>query len=188
VYASLSPGREPHHFLAGGVDGSITVLLLSDLSVLWRAVPHDGSAKVLSAAASYDGAFILSAAEDGLCFVHAVSNVEPDIDEIAERRLRPLSDVPPGVDITNPAQYSLQQEKLKAEHDRQLLLAETKKTDIRSLIAEMRVEFAQLQAANAALHPSERLSKDDFDIDPDYRAVMGLFALHSCSLSPFVIG
>lgn len=51
-------------------------------------------------------------------------------------------------DITDHAQYSIQQAKLRTEEDHRLKLAEEKKAGVRQRIVELRKDFAELRVKN----------------------------------------
>ena len=63
-------------------------------------------------------------------------------------------------DIDDPHAYSIEDAKLKAEHDKMIREAEAKKAEERKKIGKLRKMFHTLQQKNESLPASVRLSKD----------------------------
>lgn len=143
----------------------------------WRMFAHDGNyGAIHDATTSMDDSYVLTSGNDGVCFVFSISAEMPPrnrsdygkyVVEMASSSF-PIVD-----DIISDSHYSLEQEKLKAEKDRQLALAESKRKDVRVEIAEMRKEFEQLLQNNSHAHEDEQLSRAEFNIDPDFTEILG---------------
>lgn len=63
-------------------------------------------------------------------------------------------------DIDDPAAYSIEQTKLKAEQDKMIAVAETKKQEMRQKISELRKLFRELLVKNEQLVPRLKLNKN----------------------------
>jgi hypothetical protein len=63
-------------------------------------------------------------------------------------------------DIDDSAAYSIEQSKLKAEQDKMIAVAETKKQEMRQKITELRKMFRELLVKNDQLVPRLKLSKN----------------------------
>ena len=63
-------------------------------------------------------------------------------------------------DIDDSAAYSIEQSKLKAEQDKMIVVAETKKQEMRQKITELRKMFRELLVKNDQLVPRLKLSKN----------------------------
>eukprot|EP00933_Yihiella_yeosuensis_P025357 TRINITY_DN19695_c0_g3_i5.p1 TRINITY_DN19695_c0_g3~~TRINITY_DN19695_c0_g3_i5.p1 ORF type:complete len:1177 (-),score=369.47 TRINITY_DN19695_c0_g3_i5:167-3223(-) len=75
--------------------------------------------------------------------------------------------LPINTDITDPAYYSIQDAKLKAEEDNQKAAAEHKKQRVRERIKEIREELTQLQAKNEHI-PGGPLPTADLTVDQEF--------------------
>jgi len=69
-------------------------------------------------------------------------------------------------DISDPAHYSIQDEKLKAAHEEKLRLAFIEKEKVREVIEQLRRDFSQILHENEIDQSETRLSREAFDIDP----------------------
>lgn len=74
----------------------------------------------------------------------------------------PKDDAP---DITDPAAYSIQDDKLKTEEDNKFRLAEIEKDKVRQVIQDLRQDFEALLKENENDDPETQLPRDAFDID-----------------------
>lgn len=131
---------------------------------------HDGDTGVVSAVAlSDDESLLTSMARDGSIFVFNVdlsNGSAPTLPEAADAK--GLVACGKGVeDITDPSVYSLEEAKRRKEIDDKRTAAEKKKDKVREEIGAIRAEFDQLLQRNAALPPTERLSREEFEIDPE---------------------
>lgn len=72
----------------------------------------------------------------------------------------------PAVDIEDPAHYSIEDAKQKAEHDRMMREAEAKKQKVRREINRLRKAFTMLQYQGRQLPPHLRLPPEEFTMDP----------------------
>jgi len=70
-------------------------------------------------------------------------------------------------DIADPAHYSIQDQKMKAEEDNARAQAEQKKRRVRDRIHEIREELEELQAKNTAM-PTNKLSSSDLTVDQEH--------------------
>lgn len=97
----------------------------------------------------------------------------PDIDEEAdsldlgnlrsELRIKQNAD-----DIEDKSIYSIQQSKLRTEEDHRLKLAEEKKQGVRGKVLKLRDQFTVLLQKNGKAEDVLQMSKDDFNIEPEY--------------------
>ena len=72
----------------------------------------------------------------------------------------------------DPTAYSIQQSKLRTEEDHRLTLAERKKEKVRDQINELRNTFLKIAQKNAESDEHLRITEDDFQIDPDFFAIL----------------
>jgi hypothetical protein len=161
---------------SGGSLGTIRLANLSDPDQFWEVAVHDGTSAatgaVLGVCVSRDDGFVLSVGRDGAFFVHRVGPLAmhsalqvppPHLDAgrvdlslggpalASAMGLGPLApDRDAATDITDPDAYSIEQAKLKLEHDRKLHTASLKKMSVRDALAEIRSRFADLRTAVAA--------------------------------------
>jgi hypothetical protein len=63
-------------------------------------------------------------------------------------------------DIDDPAAYSIEQSKLKSEHDKMMSNAEAKKQDMRKKINDLRAKFKELITKNEQLPVHIQMKKD----------------------------
>ena len=68
---------------------------------------------------------------------------------------------PEAEDITDPAHYSIQQEKIQAAEDRRLAEAQRQKDAVKAQVEDLRTRFEALLAENAALPPGEQLAEEE---------------------------
>eukprot|EP00698_Gefionella_okellyi_P015023 TRINITY_DN4206_c0_g1_i1.p2 TRINITY_DN4206_c0_g1~~TRINITY_DN4206_c0_g1_i1.p2 ORF type:complete len:1598 (+),score=505.86 TRINITY_DN4206_c0_g1_i1:63-4856(+) len=162
--------------LAGFANGVVRIYQSDNPGVFYDASSHDGlNGRIRDVATSSDDSFVLSAGNDGVVLVQTVAaNQPPHVRSDYDRQVGSLEEAGTANvdDITSDTFYSLEQEKQKAEQDRMLALAESKKKDVRTEVLEMRREFEQLLACNSAVHSDEQLPRAEFDIDPEFRAIL----------------
>ena len=72
----------------------------------------------------------------------------------------------PATDIEDPAHYSIEDAKQKAEHDRKMREAEEKKQKVCREITRLRKAFTMLQYQGRQLPPHLRLPPQEFTMDP----------------------
>eukprot|EP00741_Cyanophora_paradoxa_P024459 tig00022075_g23616.t1 len=173
------------------MDGSVQVRWVSAPERYWHAPVHDSiNGHVADVALSFDDQYLLSVGQDGSFFVYRVAAHEflaaPETEGVVLRAPEPRVDlvdsedgeqVVPGAeevepDITDSKQYSIQEDKLKTEHDKLVAAAELKKEGVRKYIQELREEFLKLVEANERAHPKERLSREELELDPDLRVML----------------
>ena len=140
--------------LMGSVDGTVRVQFTPSgpggvpSGPAWQAPLHDmQEGRVTGVALSFDGAYLLSAAMDGTLYVQenrmpgGLSPATPPQEGMRqgeEEGVRSLADgPPPGADITDPAEYTLEEAKQKAERDALLAAAEAKKMGVRDYLAKV---------------------------------------------------
>jgi len=77
-----------------------------------------------------------------------------------------------GMDFIEPPKYSIQQDKLRSEEDHRINLAEKKKSGVRDQINKLREWFKKVNSQNVGAEPHLQASDDDFQIDPEFFAVL----------------
>ncbi|KAF5842039.1 hypothetical protein DUNSADRAFT_9608 [Dunaliella salina] len=143
----------------------------------WQGSLHDVHAGRVSAVAlSFDEKYLLSAAWDGSIYLQElhIPGVSPSI-PLPSRPEALLSDEegPQHVaDITNPADYTIEKAKQKAEEDAKIAAAESKKMGVRDYLHQIRKEFEALVAENAAKPEAERLPRSAFEVDIGLREMI----------------
>ncbi|KAJ3045333.1 Cilia- and flagella-associated protein 44 [Rhizophlyctis rosea] len=139
----------------------------------WFGHAHDSRhGKVTSTQTTFDDAFYATAGEDGGLFIWRVliedikkSEAFEDADYL-EQESENVVEVP---DITESTAYSLQEEKIKAEKDKEIEDAEIKKQVTRDYIQELRNEFLKLLAENEKALGRRQIARDELNVDPDLR-------------------
>lgn len=127
------------------------------------------SGPVTSIAESFDRSFLITTGADGNIFLlsAAVHGVFRPVQK-AEMDLEPFeADTADADDIVSPEHYSIEEEKQKAEADRMAMTAEEKKADVRRQIRMLRKEFEALVKENNALPDDGKLTRTDFEMDPE---------------------
>ncbi|KAG8464582.1 hypothetical protein KFE25_009950 [Diacronema lutheri] len=167
--------------IVGHADGSVHARRAGDARALWwRGVYHDGERGAVSAvAASWDDEYVLTAGADGNMYVFAVGELPdkpppplpphvPALDTAEEEE--ETSALKGGVDdIADPAAYSIQEAKLKADHDAREAEAKRRKEAMRREIALIREQFELLRSENEALPSTDRLTVSELEIDRGLR-------------------
>lgn len=88
-------------------------------------------------------------------------------------------------DIVDKGAYSIQEAKLKSEHDRRVAEAETKKQAVRRQLAEIRQEFQRLLKSNERAPAQLTLDRTEFNIEDQLREDIGNHLFKSYSLQLF---
>lgn len=151
-----------------GTDGALRLHETSDFQKPPQKFPvHNSADGFISAAVeSFDGAYLLTAGRDGNFFVFRAA-FDGATEHNVETTLEPLSpDLVSTMDITSPTAYSIEEAKQKAEADAMAMTADEKKSEVRREIRILRRDFEQLLKLNAALPDAQRLSNDQFILDP----------------------
>ena len=133
---------------------------------------HGGS--VSCVATSFDESVIVTAAEDGSCFI--VKNFLEE--ETVESRIKipkePSVPLPTMMadelsqtseEITSQEHYSIEESKQKTDRDKKVSNAESKKAALREKVAEIRAKFQHLLETNKSKSEVEQLSREEFLID-----------------------
>eukprot|EP00163_Fabomonas_tropica_P003294 TRINITY_DN1277_c0_g1_i2.p1 TRINITY_DN1277_c0_g1~~TRINITY_DN1277_c0_g1_i2.p1 ORF type:complete len:1610 (+),score=529.40 TRINITY_DN1277_c0_g1_i2:771-5600(+) len=168
--------RSGKYLVSGGDDGTIRLRQTSDVNHYWQTSAHDNQVgEVTDVALSYDDAFLFSVASDGTFFVHRVSENTAtallDADKVPSSlpTVAPVSKVS---DLKDSDEYSIEQAKLKREHDKKVAAAELKKQTVRAALEEVRTYFKRLKERNDSAPPPERLPDDAFEMYPELRVAL----------------
>ena len=81
------------------------------------------------------------------------------------------------IDIVDPQYYTIQEERMKSELDREIQNAEVKKQVTRLYVQDLRTEFLKIIAENESANPDWRLPRDSLIVDSDLASDIGLFTL-----------
>ncbi|KAJ3102122.1 Cilia- and flagella-associated protein 44 [Phlyctochytrium planicorne] len=141
-----------------------------DEGLQWIGFSHDcDRGRVSSVVTTFDDSFLCSAANDGGLFVWR-NQVEPiRRSEAFEGDSEDALDVNAD-DIVDTNVYTIQEEKLKAEKDRELNDAENKRQLTKELIEELRVEFNRTVAELEKTFPEQVQGlKKTVEVDPNLR-------------------
>eukprot|EP00002_Diphylleia_rotans_P014287 TRINITY_DN2784_c0_g1_i6.p1 TRINITY_DN2784_c0_g1~~TRINITY_DN2784_c0_g1_i6.p1 ORF type:complete len:1834 (-),score=489.32 TRINITY_DN2784_c0_g1_i6:186-5687(-) len=159
--------------LSGGTDGSVIVRQYGDMNSCWRGLLHDCEhGKITSLVTSFDDSHLFSAGRDGNLFVYRVSISEmlaPSEELAATIEAKKQEAIKAKEDIVDKGAYSIQEAKLKSEHDRRVAEAETKKQAVRRQLAEIRQEFQRLLKSNERAPAQLTLDRTDFNIEDQLR-------------------
>lgn len=143
----------------------------------WQMSMHDCDAGYVSnIAESHDGAFLFTSGNDGNIFGYNFLPYEVVYKAMEGQRAR-LPSAKKALDekaedIDDPQAYSIEDAKLKAEHDRYMKEAEAKKTEERHKISKLRHQFQDLLKKNSHLPEAVRLKRVEFELDPTLREKM----------------
>ena len=165
-------------FILAGCRGGIIEILPADLDgPAWRSTMHDGFyGDIKGVATSFDERFLISSGADENIFIVDMSFAEMERAKIQQVQMLTEDIVPaPAVlpkDITEAGAYSIEEEKLKAEHDAEVAKAEASKDNVRQYLEQLRSEFNELKGKNGELAPSAQLTEAEFDLDPELGAVL----------------
>ena len=134
----------------------------------WVGHGHDViGGKIGALCPSFDDSYICSSGCDGGLFIWRVEqnsvlqakNIERDLEEQNNTFNQPE-------DITDTNSYSIQEDKVRAERDREVEQAEARKQDVRNFIQELRNEFNKLLAENEKQTETKQLSRQEYNVDP----------------------
>ena len=75
-------------------------------------------------------------------------------------------------DMTDGATYSIEEAKQKTEEDNLLAAADSKKMSVREYLNKIRKEFESLLKQNESKPEAQRLSREEFEIDPGLRSMI----------------
>ena len=111
---------------------------------------------------------VVAAAADAAALLAALGGAVADPVAADKHDAAAEATVVPAVDITDPEQYSIQDAKLKTEEDHQRKAADRKKDGVREQIAALQADFCSLRAEVGELPAGQRLSDEDFIIEPEF--------------------
>ncbi|XP_039256736.2 cilia- and flagella-associated protein 44-like isoform X2 [Styela clava] len=144
----------------------------------WQLSMHDNETGFVSSICeSNDGAFLFTGGNDGNIYGYNFLPFEEVYKAMEGQRARLPSarkdaDEVPADDIDDPQAYSIEDAKLKAEHDRYMKEAEAKKAEERQKIQKLRHIFTDIIKKNDQLPENVRLKREDFELDPSLRVNM----------------
>ncbi|KAG4086444.1 WD40 repeat-like protein [Neocallimastix lanati (nom. inval.)] len=130
----------------------------------YKANIHDNKyGNITGIVLSYDDSYMISCGSDGAIFVYRnknekILNDDEEMIDIDDSNI--VID-----DIVDKNFYSLQEAKIKHDHDKELEDAEIKKNETRSKINNLREEFLALLAENDKAEDSFKLDRELFKID-----------------------
>jgi WD40 repeat protein len=134
----------------------------------WNGNVHDiVSGRITSFCSSFDGSHFISSGTDGGIFVwksingkvQAEAAITADLTEQLNQFAQPD-------DVVESSAYSIQEEKLKAEKDREIEAAETKKRNLQKQIEDLRHEFTTIIGEIDAQKSSIGLDRAELVVDP----------------------
>ncbi|XP_076438307.1 cilia- and flagella-associated protein 44-like isoform X2 [Babylonia areolata] len=168
--------------LYGMEDGSVRVQTLQTPNTLaepgpyWRLPMHDAQAgRVRGLALTFEQTQVLSVGEDGNFFLYNYMADEELQKKIAENKAklpsaRKKEDLEKVVDdIDDPAAYSIEDAKQKAEHDKMMKEAEEKKREVRRQIAKLRRQFKSILEQNESMPAKQQLDRLEFEMDREIK-------------------
>ncbi|XP_078493244.1 cilia- and flagella-associated protein 44-like isoform X2 [Ciona intestinalis] len=185
----LSFTTDRRKLVAGFRDGMIRVYPLEgdpelpfDLDMMgvhWDMNMHDNdTGSITNIVESYDGAYLFSGGEDGNIFGYhslaheeIVKSMEGKRAKLPTPKKRIVGEMSVD-DINDPQAYSIEDAKLKAEHDKMMRDAEGKKMAERRRVGKLRRTFLGLLEKNNDLPEDVRLRKAEFELDPTIRHKM----------------
>lgn len=134
----------------------------------WNGNLHDVvNGRITSFCSSFDGSHFISSGADGGIFVWKFINGKVQEEVIITGDLtEQLNQFGQPEDISDAAAYSIQEEKLKSEKDREIEAAETKKRNLRKQIEDLRHEFTTIVSDIEAQKSSIGLSREELVVDP----------------------
>uniref|UniRef100_H2ZFC4 Cilia- and flagella-associated protein 44 n=1 Tax=Ciona savignyi TaxID=51511 RepID=H2ZFC4_CIOSA len=170
----ISFTHDRRKLVAGFRDGMIRVYPLEgdpdapfDLDLLeasWDMNMHDNdSGSVTKVAESHDGAYLFTAGSDGNIFGYQ---------SLAHDEIKRILGEMAVDDINDPNAYSIEDAKLKAEHDKMIRDAEAKKMAERRRVDKLRKTFLGLIQKNNELPDDVQLQRSEFELDPSIRHKM----------------
>ncbi|GMH39549.1 hypothetical protein BSKO_07447 [Bryopsis sp. KO-2023] len=172
-------GSSREFLLMGSCDGMIQMCTVpktanAPYSPCWERGIHDGqSGRVTGVALSHDDRYLLSVAEDMTFYVQEVKvevvNRAPLLEETPELPSLAEDGTPKAKDITDASAYTIEEAKQKEEQDSLLAAADAKKRRVKDYLGNLRAQFEELVAENAARPPGRSFSEDVFEIDPSLK-------------------
>ncbi|KAL8598401.1 hypothetical protein ACOMHN_032678 [Nucella lapillus] len=168
--------------LYGMEDGSVRVQTLhtpntlSDPGPYWCLPMHDAqTGRVRGLALTYEQTQLLTVGEDGNFFLYNYMADEELQKKIAENKAklpsaRKKEDLEKIVDdIDDPAAYSIEDAKQKAEHDKHMKEAEEKKRGVRRQITKLRRQFKSIVEQNDSMPGKQQLNRLEFEMDREIK-------------------
>nr|CAB3230210.1 WD repeat-containing protein 52-like [Phallusia mammillata] len=178
-----------HKVFVGFQNGQIRVYPIEadpeatfDLDMLgsnWNLNMHDNQhGRVTNIEESHDGSYVFSCGGDGnlfgfysLAHEEIVKSMEGKRASLPSPHKRSADDRLID-DIDDPHAYSIEDAKLKAEHDKMMRDAEAKKLTERKRINKLRKSFLELLHKNSELPSHAQLKREEFELDPSIRMKM----------------
>ncbi len=134
----------------------------------WQGHFHDiVSGRINGLCSSFDSSFFMSAGADGGIFVwrHISSPIE-QVAHIEEDHEEQMNQFNQAEDILETSSYSIQEEKLKSEQDKEIEAAENQKRIVLSQIQALREEFKAVISENDSSLKNIRLERSEMAVDP----------------------
>ena len=135
---------------------------------IWSGHLHDAAhGKITGVSCSFDNSYLISAGTDGGIFVWKskyVTSSEVQIDEAAI--IEQLESANMAVDILESSAYSIQDETLQSEKDKELGKAEKKKEEVKAKILSLRKQYQAVLEENYKASDTWQLSKSELVVDP----------------------
>ncbi|KAJ3210900.1 Cilia- and flagella-associated protein 44 [Dinochytrium kinnereticum] len=152
-----------------GQEEEVTAKPKDDEGLQWIGFAHDcDRGRVNSVATTFDDSFLCSAANDGGLFVWRIKKEPIRRSEALETDVDDAMEFDSVEDIVDSSVYTIQEEKLKAEKDRELNDAESKKQLTRDYVEELRAEFNRTMAELEKVLPEDlQEMKQKIQVDPD---------------------
>ncbi|GAB5369824.1 hypothetical protein AAMO2058_001439500 [Amorphochlora amoebiformis] len=189
VLSLMCSSISSNYVLFGSRSGRIQVRHAGNLNEAFQLNLHDGDTGEISALSlTFDDRILTSIGKDSNIFVYNVDmdqalrvvkskdlptlpekvEVEdPENGNDEEKEGQGMEEERRTEDIVNTKAYSFEEAKQKKEMDDKRTVAERKKDKMRAEIKKLQDSFEALLKANAALPASERLSCEEFEIDPE---------------------
>lgn len=139
--------------------------LIEEMKHYWSTSFHDNEyGHITGLCLSYDEKFLFSVGADSNIFGILFNTSMEDLEKAKAEKIKLTCQVPvsAAADIDDPQAYSIEQAKLKSEHDKMVAIAESKKQDMRQKINQLRKTFKDLTVKNDQLVPRLKLSKNEF--------------------------
>ncbi|XP_030059762.1 cilia- and flagella-associated protein 44 [Microcaecilia unicolor] len=170
----------------GMEDGAVRVYpllnndpLLSSIQGYWTLNVHDNDYGCIQAlTSSYEGQFLITCGADGNIFTFSILLQEDIEKEMKGRKAKvpsprkELDMEKAAEDIEDPKAYSIENAKLKREHDQMVKEAEDRKSRKRQELDVLRTEFRQLLMKNRELPTHMQLQRAEFEMDHRIREEM----------------
>nr|XP_033799273.1 cilia- and flagella-associated protein 44 isoform X2 [Geotrypetes seraphini] len=170
----------------GMEDGAVRVYpllsndpFLSSIQGYWTLNMHDNNYGYIQAlTSSYEGQFLITCGADGNIFIFSIL-LQEDIEKVMKVKRakvpsprRELEMEKAAEDIEDPKAYSIENAKLKREHDQMVKEAEDRKAKKRQELDILRTEFRQLLMKNRELPTHMQLQRAEFEMDHRIREEM----------------